>query len=114
MRLFYGRILGDLTLEGGFLQLVYGSELGLVGTTELTATRITLCIYNHCLTVDFPPIIEGVFYDLSHSCSAMLWPQRVPAGVAEFNIETPAKISDVLLAVCSRIRIGLDPGTFRS
>jgi hypothetical protein len=51
MRLFYSKINADLTLEGGYLQLIYGSELGLVGSPEVPATRITLCIYNHCLTL---------------------------------------------------------------
>ncbi len=114
MRFFYSQISADLTLEGGFLQLVYGSEVGLVGTAELPGTRITLCVYNHCLTVDFPPIIEGVFYDLSASCSAMLWPTRIPAGVAELNMPTPARISDVLFAICSRIVVKYDTNIFRS
>jgi hypothetical protein len=114
MRFFYSKISADLTLEGGFLQLVYGSELGLVGTAELPGARITLCIYNHCLTVDFPPIVEGVSYDLSESCSAMLWPTRIPAGVAELNVPTPALISDVLYAICSRIKVNYTTNTFRS
>ena len=114
MRFFYSQIKADLTLEGGFLQLVYGSELGLVGTEELPGTRITLCIYNHCLTVDFPPVVEGLLYDLSESCSAMLWPTRVPAGVAELNVPTPAPISDVLFAICSRIRVRYNTNIFRS
>lgn len=113
MRFFYSQITADLTLEGGFLQLVYGSELGLVGTAELSGTRMTLCVYNHCLTVDFPPIVEGVFYDLSESCSAMLWPTRMPAGVAELNVPTPALISDVLFAICSRIHVKYDLNAFR-
>ena len=102
-RVFYSQIKADLTLEGGFLQLVYGSELGLVGTNELPGTRITLCVYNHCFTVDFPPIVKRLSYDLSESCSAMLWPTWIPAGAAEINVPTPAPISDVLFAICSRI-----------
>lgn len=112
MRFFYSQIKADMVLEGGFLQIVYGSELGLVGTGEVPGTRITLCIYNHLLTVDFPPVIQGVTYDLKESCSAMLWPTRVPAGVAELNIQTPALISDVLFAICSRIKVMINPNEY--
>jgi len=107
-RVFYCEIRADLTLEGGFVQLVYGSELGLVGTKELAGTRITLCVYNQCLTVDFPPIVEGISYDLSESCSAMLWPTWIPAGTPKINVPAPASSSDVLFAVCSRIVPRLD------
>lgn len=102
-RVFYAQIKADQTLEGGFLQLVYGDELGLVGTNELAGTRITLCVYNHCFTADFPPMVAGLSYDLSESCSAMLWPMWIPAGAAEISVPTPAPISDVLFAICSRI-----------
>ena len=99
-----------MTLEGGYLQLVYGSELGLVGTDEVPGTRITLCLYNHCLTIDFPPIIHGIRYDLRNSCSAMLWPSRLPAGIAELNMPYPTPISDVLLAICKGLGVGISVG----
>jgi hypothetical protein len=106
-RVFYCKISADITLEGGFLQLVYGSELGLVGTEELPGTRITLCIYNHCFTVDFPPMIEAVCYDLRESCSGMLWPSRQPAGLPELSMQYPTPISDVLFAICNGVKVGI-------
>lgn len=108
MRVFYAHISADLTLEGGYLQVLYGPELRLIGTEEVSGTRITLCVYNHCLTVDFPPIMPGVMHDLSESCSAQIWPQFVPAGTAELGLKGPIFISDVLLAVCTRIKVGYD------
>ncbi len=51
LRFFYGSIKADFTLEGGFLQLVYGSELGLINTDEVPATRMTICVYNRMLSV---------------------------------------------------------------
>ena len=106
-RVFYCKISADITLEGGFLQLVYGSELGLVGTEELPGTRITLCIYNHCFTVDFPPMIEAVCYDLRESCSGMLWPIRQPAGLSELSMQHPTLISEVLFVICNGVKVGV-------
>lgn len=109
LRLFYSRIYADRTLEGGFLQVVYGSELGLLGTNEVAATRMTMCFYNHCLTVDFPPIVEGISYDLRSSFSAMIWPSKKPAGLREFKIQGPVAISEVLLKICREIQPYMDP-----
>lgn len=106
MAFFYSHITADVTFEGGYLQLVYGAEIGLVGTDELPGTRITLCVYNHFLTVDFPPIVEGAIFDLRESCSAMLWPRREPAG-AKMQADSPMTISDVLFAICNGVKTGL-------
>lgn len=114
MRVFYAQILADLTLEGGFLQIMYGRpELGLIGSEEVCGTRITLCVYNHLLTVDFPPMMAGVFYDLSESCSAQIWPRFTPAG-SQFALEGPALISDVLLAISRQIKVGYSTATLRA
>ena len=106
MAFFYSHIAADVTLEGGYLQLIYGTEIGLVGTDEVPGTRFTICVYNHCLTVDFPPIVEGATYDLRESCSAMLWPRREPAG-AKMQADSPMTISDVLFAICNGVKTGL-------
>jgi len=111
-RFFHTRIAADMALEGGFLQLLYGSEVGLVGTNELPGTRITLSVYNQLFTVDFPPIVEGTSYDLRESCSALLWPCRVAAGIAEMNVHAP--IEHILFAICCSIRLRVTPNDFRS
>lgn len=108
MGFFYSQIISDVIIEGGYLQLLYEPSLPLVGTEELNGTRITLCINNHCLTVDFPVVIEGASYDLSKSCSAMLWPRRIPAGRAKIQIFGPESIRDALLAVNHQIEVSID------
>ncbi len=114
MRVFYAHISADLTLEGGYLQVLYGPELQLIGTEEVSGTRITLCVYNHCLTVDFPPMMPGVMHDLSESCSAQVWPQFIPAGTPELGLKGPIPISDVLLAICTRIKVGYNTAALRA
>ena len=106
LRFFYSKIEAHSTLECGFLQLVYGSEIGLVGTDELPGTRITLCLHNHLLTVDFPPIAEGIFYNLDESCSARLWPSHIPAGLDTPKINFTAAIGEFLYAVCASVKVG--------
>jgi hypothetical protein len=108
MRLFYGFIKADLTLEGGYLQLSYGAEIPVIGSEGGSGHRFTLCLFNHCFTVDFPPILAGVRYDLRDSCSAQIWPYFVPAGTTELSIPTPAPIGDVLLAICKRVQVCFD------
>lgn len=108
MRFFYCQLSGGLTLEGGYLQIVYGEEIGLIGTHEVPATRIILCIHNHCLIVDFPPTLEGVMYDLSASYSSMLWPTFIPAGIPRFAPEQPATIHQVLRTICGSIQVDYD------
>lgn len=105
---FYSKITADRQLENGHLQVVYGTELGLVGTTEIPGTRFVLCLNNHCLVVDFPPTTAGFRFDLSDSCSAQLWPVRRPAGVANLQINGPARIDRVLLAICRAIKVQID------
>jgi hypothetical protein len=99
MRLFYGFIKTDLTLEGGYLQLRYGAEIPVIGSEGGSGHRFTLCLFNHCFTVG---------YDLRESCSAQIWPSFLPAGNAELSIPTPAPIGDVLLAICKRVQVGFD------
>jgi hypothetical protein len=113
LRFFYASIKSDFTLEGGFLQLVYGSELGLINTNEVPATRMTICVYNRMLTVDFPPIVQGLFYDLSQSISAMFWPNHQAAGNRELGVTLPAPISQVLLKICNGIQVGFREAAFR-
>jgi hypothetical protein len=113
LRFLYGSVKTDFTLEGGFLQLVYGSELGLINTDEVPGTRMTICVSNRMLTVDFPPILEGVFYDLSQSISAMFWPSYQAAGKRELAVTLPAPINEVLLAICNGIQVGFREEAFR-
>jgi len=110
----YSKITADRTLENGHLQVVYGNEIGLVGTTEIAGTRLVLCLNNHCLIVDLPPAVAGFRFNLSQSCSAQLWPARHPAGVATLDIEGPARIDQVLLAICRAIRVEVDTMTLRA
>jgi hypothetical protein len=53
MRVFYAFIQADLTLEGGYLQLRYGAEIAVIGSDGGSGHRFTLCVFNHCFTVDF-------------------------------------------------------------
>ena len=109
MRLFYAFIeKADQTLEGGYLQLRYGAEIPVLGSEGGSGYRFTLCLFNHCFTADFPPILVGVRYDLRESCSAQIWPTFVHAGTSELSIPTPAPIGDVLHMICSRIHITFD------
>jgi len=110
---FYSKITADRTLENGHLQVVYGRELGLVGTPEVAGTRLVLCLNNHCLIVDFPPTFAGFGFDLSESCSAQLWPTRRAAGVATLSIDGPATIDRVLLSVCAAIKVQVDTRALR-
>lgn len=111
---FYSKITADRTLENGHLQVVYGKELGLVGTKEIPGTRLVLCLNNHCLLVDFPPTAAIFGFDLSESCSAQLWPIRHPAGVSKLQIDGPARIDRVLLALCKAIKVQVDTTALRS
>jgi hypothetical protein len=114
LRFFYGSIKADSTLEGGFLQLVYGEEVGLVNTAEVPGTRITICVYNRMLTVDFPPLLEGLVYDLTGSISAMYWPFYQPAGKRALDVKVPAPISDFLFEICNGIQSGIREARLRS
>jgi hypothetical protein len=111
---FYSKITADRTLENGYLQVVYGEELGLIGTQEIAGARLVLCLNNHCLMVDFPPAIAGFGFDLGESCSAQLWPARRPAGVAELKFDGPRTIDRVLLALCRAISVQVDLGSLRA
>jgi len=110
LRLFYAFIdRADLTLEGGYLQLKYAAEIPVIGETGGSGFRFTLCVHNHCLTVDFPPILEAVQYDLSQSCSAQLWPSYVSAGTT-LSVPGPILIGDALRIICSQIQVAFDIG----
>jgi hypothetical protein len=112
--LFYSKITADRTLENGFLQIVYGSELGLVGSGEVPGTRLIMCLNNHCLIVDFPPVIAGFGYDLRESCSAELWPTKRPAGVAELRMDGARTIDRVLFTVSRSISVYMDASVLRA
>ena len=107
---FYSKIKADRMLESGHLQLVYGTELGLVGTEEIAGTRLVLCLNNHLLIVDFPPVVPGFQFDLQESCSTQLWPTRKAAGVASLNFQEMTRVDQVLLAVCRAIRVQINTG----
>ena len=107
-RFFYAHIDNNLTLENGYLQIVYGAEIGLIGTTEPAGTRIILCIQNHCLIVDFPPMLEGVIYDLNSSPCSMVWPIFEPAGISQL-IPNDHQVHLVLKQLCRSIEVAYDP-----
>ena len=108
MRLFYAFIeRSDLTLEGGYLQLRYAAEVPVIGETGGSGYRFTLCVYNHCFTIDFPPILEAIRYDLSNSCSAQIWPTFVHAGTT-LSIPGPVLVGDVLRIICTQVQVAFD------
>jgi hypothetical protein len=111
MRMFYSSIQADKTLEGGYLQLGYGAELPVVGSAGASGQRFTLCVYNHLFTVDFPPMLAGLRYDLTNSVSAEVWPARIPAGTAELNLADPVPMGDLLFRICSGIQAQYDIGS---
>jgi hypothetical protein len=104
MHLFYQHVQADKTLEGGYLQLGYGGEVPIIGGTGASGLRFTLCVYNHLLTVDFPPMRTGLRYDLSNSVSAEVWPNRIPAGTAYLNLTPPVTIGDLLFRICNGVQ----------
>ena len=55
MRLFYAFIENDQTLECGYLPLRYRAEIPVLGSEGGSGYRFTLCLFNHCFTVDSPP-----------------------------------------------------------
>ncbi len=110
MCLFYAYIKADKTLEGGYLQLGYAAEIPVIGTTAPSGLRFTLCVYNHLFTVDFPPMLAGLRYDLRNSVSAKVWPSCVPAGTAELNLTPPVLIGDLLFRIASSIQPQFDIG----
>ena len=111
---FYSMITADRKLESSYLQVVYGEELGLIGTQEIAGARLVLCLNNHCLIVDFPPAIAGFTFALGESCSAQLWPVRRPAGIAELKFDGPPTIDRVLLELCRAISVQVDLGSLRA
>jgi hypothetical protein len=40
----YSKIMADRALENGHIKVVYGKEIGLVGTAEIAGTRLVLCL----------------------------------------------------------------------
>ena len=104
MRLFYSAISADRTLEGGYLQVGYAPEIPVIGSTSPAGMRFTLCVYNHLFTVDFPPMMAGLRYDLTDSVSAEVWPHRVPAGTAALDLTPPVQIGDLLFRISNGIR----------
>ncbi len=105
---FYAKITADRDLENGHLQVVYGTEIGLIGTSQVPGTRLVFCLNGHCLLVDFPPSTAAFNFDLTRSCSAQLWPVRRPAGTRNLALPTPARIDQVLIALCKGISVQID------
>lgn len=105
---FYSKIKADRDLENGHLQVLYGAEIGLVGSSQLSGTRLVFCLKGHCLAVDFPPMIAAFSFDLSNSCSTQLWPVRRPAGTRNLDVALPASTGQVMLAICKGISVQID------
>jgi hypothetical protein len=108
MHLFYQLVDLGKTLEGGYVQLGYGAELPVIGGTKSSGLRFTLCVYNHLLTVDFPPMSTRIRYDLSDSVSAEIWPNRVAAGTTDWKMTFPASIGAMLFRVCEGVHAELE------
>jgi hypothetical protein len=111
---FYAKITSDPPLDNGHLQVVYGSELPLIGSEEIAGTRLALCLSGHCLIVDFPPADAGFRFDLSESCCMQLWPMRRSAGIAEFKMLGPPRTDRVWLELCQSITVRLDAAALRA
>jgi hypothetical protein len=112
-RFFYCALLGDVSIEGSYLQLTYAAELPILGKKQVSGTRILLVINNQCLIADFPPIIEGFRYDLTNSPASQLWPARMPAGRRDLGISLPAPVSDVINSIGRSIIVDLDHRVIR-
>jgi hypothetical protein len=109
---FYAKITADPPLESRHLQVLYGSELGLVG--EVAGTRLALCLNGHCVIVDFPPASGVCHFDLRDSCCAQLWPVGQAAGVKGFKYDGPARVDRVLLALCHSITVQVTTAALRA
>ena len=105
---FYSKIKADRDLENGHLQIVYGGEIGLIGTSQVPGTRLVLCLNGHFLIADFPPVTAAFSFDLSQSCCAQLWPVRRSAGTRNVGVAMPATIDQVMLAICKGIILNID------
>jgi hypothetical protein len=106
---FYSKIKADRMLENGHLQLVYGTELGLVDTEEIAGTRLVLCLNKHLLIVDFPPVVPGFQFDLQDR-AARSSGQRGKLLEWRVNFQEMTRIDQVLLAVCRAIRVQINTG----
>ncbi len=112
-RFFYSAFSANINIEGAYLQLTYGDEISRIGSSEISGTRILICLNNHCFIADFPPVVEGTRYDLSQSLAAELWPVTIPAGLDSEDIPN-APINEIVYRVASSIAVGFDPNAFRA
>jgi len=110
---FYSRLLADRRLENGHLQVVYGGEVGLVGTDEVPGTRFVLYLNGHALIIDFPPTAVGFRFNLTDSCASQLWPVRQAAGTRVLPVPLPTTLPDLMLGLCRMIRVELDSNALR-
>jgi hypothetical protein len=111
---FYSRLLADTPLENGHLQVVYGGEVGLVGTDEVPGTRLILYLNGHALIIDFPPTAVGFRFNLTDSCASQLWPRRQAAGTRVLPVSLPTTLPDLMLGLCRMIRVELDSNALRA
>lgn len=107
-RFFYAQISGSWRIEGAYFQLAYGAEIPIIGSSEVTGTRILLSLNNNFFIADFPPLLAGIRYDLRKSIAAKLWPTFTPAGSIQLGISLPASVEDLLVAVGKSIEVDLD------
>ena len=107
-RFFYAQISGNFRIEGAYVQLAYGAEVPIVGSQEVSGTRVLLALNNHIFIADFPPILEGIHYNLRGSIAAQFWPVRLPAGTGDLGISLPAPVSDVIVFIARSIVVDFD------
>jgi hypothetical protein len=108
-RCFYARLKTELPLQAAFYQTWYGEDLYVIGNaTPAAGLRFTLCVFDHLLTIDFPPALEGLRYDLSKSCSARIWPSFLPAGTNVLQWDPAVSVDGVLRSVANSIHAFYD------
>ncbi len=88
---FYSKLKADRTLENGYLQIVYGSELGLVGTAGDPRHAASVLPEQSCADRGFPAGGAGVSVRLVRvvQCAALAHAPAGGGGFFEFRRDEP-------------------------
>lgn len=107
---------GPVINEIGYMHLPWPLDVPIVNSCELLGTRTSLCLSNHCFTVDFPPSPDGVGvrYDLTSSGSSQIWPYLKNAGGLAQELNDATCFKEVLRAVQAEIKTTIDLNTLRA
>ena len=114
VRVFHCALPQIARVEGAYLQITYAPELPIIGSTEVSGTRIVLVLNNHALIADFPPAVEGFRYDLGTSIASQVWPVLQKPGRAQLTLRVPAPVNELLREIALSIEALLDPRAIRS